>query len=114
MGAVSVSNSISQCSSTVSGVDCPNAVDSGVDLMMASSLGKDVALGSRMDAVAGSVAGGGSSLWFMAGTGSVSGSVAGSGVSTESLAEDIPFEASGLDQAGRWLLAMVQALRGWS
>lgn len=114
VGAGSVSKSIT----TGSGVDCPNAADSGLDLTVASSLRKDVALGSGMDAVAGSVAQA-CGPWR---------TLAQSLVpwQTQVLPLD-PWwkifhlfqgslcwedEVSGLDQAGRWLLAMLQALGG--
>lgn len=89
VGAGSVSKSMSQYSSTGSGVDCPNTTDSGVDLTMGSGLGMDMAYGSgfgmNVMADSGSMAVGASSLWSMASTGSGSRFVGSSGVVLEDL-----------------------------
>lgn len=87
VGAGSVSKSMSQYSSTGSGVDCPNTTDSGVDLTMGSGLGVDMAYGFGMNVMAdsGSMAVGASSFWSMASTGSGSRFVGSSGVVLEDL-----------------------------
>lgn len=93
LGTGSASKSMSQCSSTGSGVDCLNTANSGVDLSMDSGLETDIAsssgFGMNEMADSGSMDVGGSA-WSMASTGLGSGFVAGSGIVTGSVAEDHP------------------------
>lgn len=82
--------------------------------MVASSLGKDVALGTGMDAVAGSVAQA-CGPWRALAQAQVLPLDPWQKIFR--LFQGFPGwedEASGLDQSGRWLLAMLQALGGWS